>query len=230
MFTSAVIVAAGKGKRMYIDMNKQYVEIEGKPIIARTLQVFEECGMIDEIILVVNEQDIIYCKKNIIDVYGFDKVKTLACGGEERQNSVYNGLAQVSGGCEIVLIHDGARPFVSEKCIIDSINAAEKHGAACLAVPVKDTIKVSDEEGFVHETLDRSTLWSVQTPQTFKYEIIMQAHKKALDEGFRGTDDAVLVERMGIRSKLVMGSYDNIKITTQEDLLMAELIARKKEY
>ncbi|HHW47541.1 MAG TPA: 2-C-methyl-D-erythritol 4-phosphate cytidylyltransferase [Clostridiaceae bacterium] len=224
LFVSSVIVAAGKGTRMNMDINKQYLEICGIPVLARTLQVFEDCRFINEIVLVVNEYEILYCKQNIIDEYGFTKVKTLVAGGLERQDSVYNGLLEVDKSCDIVLIHDGARPFAGEKNIIDSIYAAYEFGASCVAVPVKDTVKRSDKDGFVVETLDRSALWLIQTPQTFKYGLILDAHKKALEDGFIGTDDASLVERLGHKPKLVMGGYDNIKITTREDIPVAEAI------
>lgn len=223
---SSIIVAAGKGSRMNMDINKQYVEIGGKPILARTIQIFEDCDQVDEIILVVNNKDIVYCKQNIIDVFNFRKVTAIVAGGEIRQASVYNGLLQLNEGCGIVLIHDGARPFVSGESIIDSIAIAGKYGSACVAVPVKDTIKSANDDCFVQATLDRSRLWSVQTPQTFAYDIIMEAHRSAVEAGFKGTDDAVLVERLGHRLKLVAGSYYNIKITTSEDLVLAEAIAR----
>jgi len=229
LFISAVIVAAGKGSRMKMDINKQYVEIGGVPVLARTIQVFEDCSMVDEIVVVVNEQDIFYCKEHIVDEFGFTKIKKLVSGGATRQNSVYNGILEVSERCDIVLIHDGARPFILEESIIESIYAAQEYGASCVAVPVKDTIKIADSEGFVERTLDRSLLWSIQTPQTFRLELIMQAHKKAAESGFIGTDDAVLVERLGHRLKLVMGSYDNIKITTREDLALAEAIISSRE-
>lgn len=225
LFASAVIVAAGRGTRMNMDINKQYIEIGGTPILARTLQVFQDCTLVSEIVLVINSQDIVYCKQNIIDVYGFDKVKALVSGGDDRQESVFNGLKEVSEECDIVLIHDGARPFVNEDILMTSIDTADELGAACVAVPVKDTIKSADEEGFIKETLDRSTIWSIQTPQTFKYKLALEAHKRADEDGFKGTDDAVLVERLGIKVKLVMGSYYNIKITTKEDLVIADAIA-----
>lgn len=224
LFISAVIVAAGKGTRMNMDINKQYLEICGVPVLARTLQVFEDCRFINEIVLVVNEYEILYCKQNIVDEFGFTKVRTMVAGGIERQDSVYNGLQEVDKSCDIVLIHDGARPFVNEKNIISSIHAAYEFDACCIAVPVKDTIKRSDKDDFVVETLDRSSLWLIQTPQAFKYELIMYAHKKALEDGFTGTDDASLVERLGHKPKLVMGGYDNIKITTREDISVAEAI------
>lgn len=193
--------------------------------MARTIQAFEDCDFINEIILVLNEQDILFCRSNIVEYYSFNKVKFLVAGGSERQYSVFNGLREVSSKCEVVLIHDGARPFIREECIINSIKSAWEYGASCAAVPVKDTIKSADANGFISETLERSTLWSIQTPQTFRYEIIMDAHRKALEDGFTGTDDAVLVERQNFKVKLVMGGYDNIKITTIEDLVMAEAIA-----
>jgi len=224
LFVCAVVVAAGKGTRMNMGINKQYLEICGKPVLARTLQVFEECRIINEVVLVVNENEILYCKQNIIEEFGFEKVKILVAGGLERQASVYNGLIEIDKRCDIVLIHDGARPFVNEKSITDSIYAAYEFGASCAAVPVKDTVKRSDKDDFVVETLDRNALWLIQTPQTFRYGLIMNAHRKALEDGFIGTDDAALVERLGHKPKLVMGGYDNIKITTREDIPVAEAI------
>ncbi len=225
----AVIVAAGRGTRMNTDINKQYIEIAEKPILARTVEVFESSRHISEIILVVNESDIMYCKQSIVDMCGAVKVKAIVSGGEERQNSVYNGLCEIDKACDVVVIHDGARPFVTHKIISDSIEAAGRYGASCVAVPVKDTIKAGDHEGFISSTLERSVLWSVQTPQSFRYRLIMDAHIKAEAEGFYGTDDAVLVERLGVRTRLIMGSYENIKITTQEDLVLGEAIARLRE-
>ncbi len=227
LYVSVVIVAAGKGTRMNMETNKQFIEIGGLPVLASTILKFENCCYVDEIILVVNDKDIIYCKSNIIDVYDIRKVKVITLGGPNRQDSVYNGLLEVEKSCDIVMIHDGARPFVKEDTIIENIAAACEYGAVCTAVPVKDTIKSSDEEGFVSDTLDRRFLWSVQTPQTFKYDIICKSHKKAKEEGYLGTDDAILAEKAGYKVKLVMGSYDNIKITTQEDLVIGEAIARR---
>lgn len=226
---SAVIVAAGRGTRMNMDMNKQYIKVSGIPVLARTIKVFEECSFVNDIILVVNAQDMIYCKQNIVSHYDFSKIRSLVNGGSERQESVFNGLKEIHQPCDIVMIHDGARPFVEEKYIMDSIDAACEFGAACVAVPVKDTVKVCDQEGFVKETPDRKTLWSIQTPQTFEYNLIMNAHRKAWEEGFLGTDDAVLIERSGHKMKIVTGDYSNIKITTKEDLALAEIIANQKD-
>lgn len=212
-----------------MDINKQYADVCGIPILARTLRVFQECDSVDSIVVVVNENDIIYCKQNIIVPYGIDKTAAIVAGGETRQRSVYNGLTAIDLPCDIIAIHDGARPFIVEDIIDRGISTAFSDGAACTAVPVKDTIKSADPEGLVVETLDRSILWSVQTPQTFRYDVIMQAHNKALENCFEGTDDAVLVERLGYRMKLVMGAYDNIKITTQEDLVFAEGILKARD-
>lgn len=223
---SVVITAAGKGTRMGMRLNKQYIDILGKPVLVRTIAAFESCDKIDEIIVTVNEADIDYCKSSIIGKYGFKKVKAIVAGADTRQRSVYNGLKHVSKNCEIVLIHDGARPFVDAICIEKCISEARLNGAVCAAVPVKDTIKQTDADGFVEKTVDRSNLWSIQTPQAFEYVLIMQAHESAERDGFTGTDDAMLAERLGRKVKLVMGSYYNIKITTREDLAIAEAICR----
>lgn len=222
---SVVIAAAGRGTRMNMEQNKQYVEVLGKPILARTIQAFEDCGMVDEMVLVANEAEIEYCRKNIAEQYGFQKIRAVTAGGATRQQSVYNGLRAVSGDCGIVLIHDGARPFIDWETIKACVEAAEEYGAAIAAVPVKDTIKRADGSGFVEGTQDRSSLWTVQTPQAFQYPLILEAHEKAEAEGFDGTDDAVLAERLGCRVKLVTSSYYNIKITTREDLVLAAAIA-----
>jgi 2-C-methyl-D-erythritol 4-phosphate cytidylyltransferase len=227
-FISAVIVAAGRGTRMNSDINKQYINICGVPVLARTIKAFQECSLVDEIIVVVNQDDIVYCKKYVIDLYKFNKVTQLVAGGDTRQQSVLNGLNSIHPNSEIVLIHDGARPFIKPEIIINSIASASDFGAACVAVPVKDTIKrsgVIEGQHFIAETIPRETLWLIQTPQTFRSPLIKEAHLKAASEGFEGTDDSVLVERLGIPVKIVMGNYDNIKITTNEDLIIGEAIA-----
>lgn len=228
-FVSAVIVAAGKGTRMNLDINKQYIKICNIPVLARTLKVFEECEAVNEVVLVVNEADISYCRQELAERYGFSKVKSIVPGGRERQQSVCNGLIKVDKHADIVIIHDGARPFLTESCITDSIKEAAEYGAACVAVPVKDTIKVVDNENYISSTPDRDKLWAIQTPQTFKYEVIMKAHEKARQDNYSGTDDAVMVEHAGGRVKLVLGSYLNIKITTQEDIIIAEAIVNQNK-
>lgn len=221
---SLVVVAAGKGTRMNMNINKQYINVGGIPILARTLNVFDALNCIDEIVLVVHCDDVLYCKEKIIGENNYKKIKSVVTGGETRQESVFNGLKEVSQNSDIVLIHDGARPFVDEDSVARCIEAAKQYGVATVAVPVKDTIKSADSEDFVHSTLDRSVLWSIQTPQAFRYDIIMDSHKQAQKDGFIGTDDTVLAERLGNKIKLVMGTYNNIKITTREDLIFAESI------
>ena len=193
-FVSAVVAAAGKGTRMNMDINKQYIKVCGIPVLARTLSVFEQCELIDEVVVVVNDNDIFFCKQNIVEAYDLKKVKLLVAGGAERQNSVYNGLLQLNKDTDVVIIHDGARPFINNKIIAECIQAALVHGVSTVAVPVKDTIKLSEDGDCVNKTLERGKLWAVQTPQAFKYDILMGAHKRAAQDGFTGTDDTVLAE------------------------------------
>ncbi len=224
----AVVPSAGKGERM--GQKKEFLLFGGKAILAHTLQPLENHSQISEIILVVDEKSVEKCKKEVVEKYGFKKVKEVIVGGKERQDSVYNGLKKVTKDCDIVLIHDGARPFLTEDLITRSIEGAEKHKAAVVAAPCIDTIKFAQKEkDMALETLDREYLWMAQTPQTFRYEIILKAYQKAEEENFRGTDDASLVERMGTPVKIVRGSYDNIKITTPQDLILAEAILAKRK-
>jgi 2-C-methyl-D-erythritol 4-phosphate cytidylyltransferase len=195
-------------------------------VLAHTLEVFEKSGFISEIIVVINKEEHKQFDECILTPYRFQKIKSVVDGGADRQESVYNGLKKVSSNAELVCVHDGARPFVTVDIIKESVSAAGISGAACAGVPVKDTIKQADKRGVVEKTLDRRLLWAVQTPQAFKKEILINAHEKALSDGFRGTDDCVLVERLGHTVQMVMGSYSNIKITTPEDLVFAEAIAK----
>lgn len=212
-----VIVAAGSGSRMKRDINKQFIKLDGKEIIAYTIEKFYKSEDIDDIVIVIKENEEKYFIENIINKYGFDNIK-LAYGGKERQDSVYNGIKKLNSNCEIVLIHDGARPFVNEDIIKNSIKEAKENNAVVVGVPVKDTIKVVDSDGNIVDTPNRSLLWSVQTPQSFKYEIITKAYEYAYSNDYYGTDDAMLVEHIGYNVKMIEGSYDNIKITTEEDL------------
>jgi 2-C-methyl-D-erythritol 4-phosphate cytidylyltransferase len=212
-----VIVAAGSGSRMKRDINKQFIKIDGKEIIAYTIEKFYKSEDIGDIVIVIKENEEKYFIENIINKYGFDNIK-LAYGGKERQDSVYNGIKKLNRNCEIVLIHDGARPFVNEDIIKNSIEEAKENNAVVVGVPVKDTIKVVDSDGNIVDTPNRSLLWSVQTPQSFKYEIITKAYEYAYSNDYYGTDDAMLVEHIGYNVKMIEGSYDNIKITTEEDL------------
>ena len=212
-----VIVAAGSGSRMKRDINKQFIKLDGKEIIAYTIEKFYKSEDIGDIVIVIKENEEKYFIENIINKYGFDNIK-LAYGGKERQDSVYNGIKKLNSNCEIVLIHDGARPFVNEYIIKNSIKEAKENNAVVVGVPVKDTIKVVDSDGNIVDTPNRSLLWSVQTPQSFKYEIITKAYEYAYSNDYYGTDDAMLVEHIGYNVKMIQGSYDNIKITTEEDL------------
>ena len=221
MAYQVVIPAAGQGKRMKMGKNKQFIEIQSKPVIIHTLEVFEHDPWCEGIVIVVNDKEHEEFHK-LIEQYNISKVASVVTGGLERQNSVYNGL-KVINDTEIVLIHDGARPFIKRSMIHKLVNGAQKSGAAIVAVPVKDTIKrVSALE--VTETVERSSLWAVQTPQAFRISVVLNAHELAEDTGFHGTDDASLVEHLGETVTVIEGDYQNIKLTTPDDLLFAEAI------
>lgn len=221
---SAIILAGGKGKRMGQGINKQYIEINGRPILYHTIKKFKECNSIDEIILVLPEDEIEYCKANVLDKYSL-QVDKIVSGGKERQDSVFNGLRAIENG-EIVLIHDGARPFVSEEIINNGIEFCRKYGSSAPGVTPKDTIKIKNSEGFSVNTPSRDTLVAIQTPQIFNYNIIYECHKKVAQERKIVTDDTMVVELYGHKVFLYEGSYTNIKITTPEDLVLAEKLAR----
>jgi 2-C-methyl-D-erythritol 4-phosphate cytidylyltransferase len=227
MKTVAIIPAGGSGKRMQGRLSKQYLFVGGKPILVHTLSVFQRSPDIDKIILVVLEEDIRMVRQMIVDSGGISKVRHVLAGGEQRQDSVRNGLAVIGSDVEIVLIHDAVRPFVSDDLIHEAVREAKKHGAVTAGMPVKDTIKRVDRNGEVLETLDRQVLWMTQTPQAFKRYLIQEAYQKADADQFYGTDDASLVERMGFRVTMIAASYANIKITTPEDLLMAEFLIKR---
>lgn len=220
----ALIPAAGMGKRMGASINKQYLELGGLPVVARTISVFEKSPLIDAIYLVIPADEIPYCREHVVEACGFKKVVAIVPGGRERQNSVLNGLNAMRASVkdtDIVLIHDGVRPMVTEEMLSESIKIAGIRGGALVAVPAKDTIK-SVHDGIVVETPERGSLWQAQTPQSFRFGIIHAAHLTAEVEGFMGTDDASLVERTGGEVCIVPGDYRNIKITTPEDLILAE--------
>ncbi|MGG0848259.1 2-C-methyl-D-erythritol 4-phosphate cytidylyltransferase [Peribacillus simplex] len=226
MFYEVVIPAAGQGKRMKAGKNKLFIELSGIPIIVYTLRVFEEDPDCRGIILSINPAEKDYFSQ-LIATYGLKKVKKLVLGGKERQQSVYNGLQHA--GEEIILVHDGARPFINPGQIRELTTAASLHGGAVIAVPVKDTIKkVTDKK--VLETVERSSLWAVQTPQAFRVSILKRAYEQAEAEAFLGTDDASLLERINEQVVIIEGNYDNIKITTQEDLYFAEAILHKQQH
>ncbi|WP_057915194.1 2-C-methyl-D-erythritol 4-phosphate cytidylyltransferase [Peribacillus muralis] len=225
MFYDVVIPAAGQGKRMKAGKNKLFIELSGIPIIVYTLRVFEEDPDCRQIILSINPAEKDYFNQ-MIAMYEFKKVKKLVIGGKERQQSVYNGLQHA--GEEIVLVHDGARPFIDQKQIGELTLAASLHGGSVIAVPVKDTIKKATDNKIL-ETVERSSLWAVQTPQAFRLSILKRAHEQADAEAFLGTDDASLLERINEQVVIIEGNYDNIKITTQEDLYFAEAILHKQK-
>ena len=223
----ALVPAAGMGKRMGAQINKQYLLLAGKPIVAHTLQVLEDAPYIDDIYVIVPEAEIPYCREHVVERYGFTKVLGIVAGGPERQHSVMNGLLALTGtdDDDVILIHDGVRPFISLSILEKSVETARKRDGALVAVPVKDTVKIV-VGGVVRETPVRETLWLAQTPQAFRYSIIMAAHQIAAAERYLGTDDASLVEWMGKDVHIVLGDYRNIKITTPEDLVMAEAFLR----
>lgn len=224
MFYEVVIPAAGQGKRMKAGKNKLFIELAGKPIILHTLQVFENDPDCKGIILSINLAEEEWFQ-SLIREYGLTKIKKLVPGGEERQQSVFNGIKHVEEN-SIVLVHDGARPFIGQTLIRQLARAAFRHGGAIVAVPVKDTIKKAKDSTVV-ETVERSSLWAVQTPQAFRVSTLIKAHKIAERQNFLGTDDASLLERIGEAVKIIEGNYDNIKITTPEDLYFAEAILHK---
>jgi 2-C-methyl-D-erythritol 4-phosphate cytidylyltransferase len=225
-YNSVIIPAAGRGKRMGSKVSKQYLEIGDKPIIVHTIEKFVQSEDINEIIVVTAQEELDFFKNQIISKYNLNKNLKIVAGGKERQESVYNGLKSISHKTDIVLIHDGARPFVSIDEIEKSIQGARRYGACVIGVKVKDTIKVCNDEGYIESTPKRERLWAVQTPQSFQTSIIMNAHKKAEEENFLGTDDASLVERIGYRIKMIEGKYQNIKITTADDLTIGEAILK----
>ena len=226
MKTVAIIPAGGVGKRMGTEIPKQYLLLSGIPILAHTLKAFQGSPVIDEIVLIVPEADMTEVRQSIVEKYGLSKVGLILPGGAERQDSVRNGLQQVSDEHEIIVIHDAVRPFVSANLICRAVAAAREFGAITVGVPVKDTVKKVTAEGWVKKTVAREGLWLAQTPQVFRRPIILAAYKKAAADGFYGTDDACLVERMGIPVRMIPGENDNIKLTTAEDLLLGERIIR----
>lgn len=224
---TAIVLAAGSGSRMKSKTKKQFMEIKGKPVIWYSLFEFEK-SRVDEIILVTGKEDIDYCKKEIVEKYNLKKIKNVVAGGSERYESVYNGLKEVTGN--IVLIHDGARPLINNEIIERSIEGTIKSDACVVGVPVKDTIKRANKEGYIIDTPNRSELWITQTPQSFKTDLVKMAYKKMKEELEKGnttlniTDDAMVEEEFTTNQvRFVQGDYKNIKVTTPEDIDIAEL-------
>ncbi|MBI5606341.1 MAG: 2-C-methyl-D-erythritol 4-phosphate cytidylyltransferase [Deltaproteobacteria bacterium] len=228
MKTIALITAAGKGQRMESSIPKQYLSLGGKPILAQTLQVFEECPAVDGIYVIVPQDQLDRVQKDIVEKYQFNKVLKLVRGGKMRQQSVWNGLRAIRSECSIVVVHDGVRPLIACRLIEKSIEEAQKHGAAVVGVPARDTVK-RITKGKKVQTLPREEIWLAQTPQSFQFPLLMKAFQKAQQEDIWGTDDSFLVERLGHPITMVEGDYSNIKITTPEDLSMAENFLREKK-
>jgi 2-C-methyl-D-erythritol 4-phosphate cytidylyltransferase len=228
--TAAIIAAAGSGRRFGGEVKKQFQLLCGKPILSYSIESFQKSRLVAEIILVVPEDSVSYCHEEIVDKFGFKKVTKIISGGEERQNSVEIGFNSISDKTDIVVVHDGVRPFITVKTIEEVIKEAIKSGGAIAAIPVKDTVKKSSTENYIERTIPRDSLWLAQTPQAFRYDVLKRAIERAKEDGFIGTDESSLVERVDIRVKLVKGSEFNIKITTEEDLLFGELILKEGIY
>ncbi len=226
---AAIVLAAGSGKRMNSQVHKQYLIIQDRPVLYYSLKEFQDSA-VDEIVLVVGKGEEEFCRREIVDKYGISKVKAIVEGGKERYHSVFEGLKQTSDA-DYVLIHDGARPFVNQDIIRRCMQEVQKYQVCVVGMPVKDTIKIADEEGYAKQTPDRKNVWMIQTPQTFSYALIYEAYEEMLKtEDAAITDDAMVLERTkGKKSKLIEGSYRNIKITTPEDLLIANVYLQHPE-
>lgn len=237
---TAIVLAAGRGKRMGVSKSKMYLEIRDRPVLYYSLNVLEESGVIDDVILVVGKGQIPYCRQEIVEKYGFRKIRAVVEGGAERYHSVWEGLRLLEKGDRrggYVFIHDGARPFISEEILERVYREVCKSRACVVGMPVKDTIKIADENGCIHMTPNRSLVWQIQTPQAFAEELIIPAYrevigkeKELLEQGVQITDDAMVVENVcGCPIRLVEGSYENIKITTPEDLEIARIFSGERE-
>ena len=235
MKSVAVILAAGSGSRMKTDVKKQFMEIGGKPLVYYSIKAFEESA-VDDIVLVVSRGDVDYAKKEIVEKYKFDKVTAVVEGGLARYHSVRLGLMAAANDCDYAFIHDGARPFVNREIIMRAMSAVREFKACVVGMPAKDTIKIADEKGFAASTPDRNLMWVIQTPQAFSYQMILDLYKRLdreegdlMAKGINITDDAMVVEYYtDTKVKLVEGSYDNIKITTPEDVAVAEAILNRR--
>ncbi len=223
---AAIVPAAGSGTRMRMNTKKQFFALAGTPLVGYALKTMEASPAVQDIVIVVSPGEEGYCRGAVIEKLGLNKITAIVPGGKERQGSVYNGLLALSPDTDIVIVHDGVRPFFSLDILDKVIAAAQTHGAATCAMPAKDTVKLANEDNFVTGTLPRNRTWLAQTPQAFCYSLIMEAHRRARDEGLLATDDTALVEFLGRRVKIVTGSYENIKITTPEDLDMAMAIIK----
>lgn len=225
---TAIVLAAGMGKRMNSSVPKQYLMLAGRPVLYYALKAFEESDVTD-IILVVGEGEVSYCREEIVEKYALRKISAVIEGGKERYYSVYEGL-KAAKGADYVLIHDGARPLVTGEIIRRAIQTVLQEQACVVGMPVKDTIKIIGEDGRAEATPDRSRLWQIQTPQVFSYDMIFDAYERVIGQGdIAVTDDAMVLEHVtGRKVKVIEGSYENIKITTPEDLLIAETYLKRR--
>lgn len=223
---SAIIPSAGAGTRMNAGISKQFLPLGGKPVLCHTLSVFDRHPAITEIVLVVSKEDKAQAEEMVFRKHTFRKVSPLVQGGVDRRGSVYRGLMAVSSGTDYVLVHDGCRPFVTPEMISQSLESAVKFGGAVVAVPLRDTLKRGDEN-LIKETISRAGLWRAQTPQAFRFSLLLKAYEKAIKSGVEATDDSLLVERLGEDVAIVPGSELNIKITVPEDMVLAELILQR---
>lgn len=221
-----VVAAAGKGSRMGSSTNKQYMLLKGRPVLSYSLDFFEGLGAVSQIVVVCAPAEVEYCNNEIVKRFGFSKVKAVVPGGRERQDSVWAGLQQLGDDTDLVAVHDGARPLLSLEMLTRLLTEAKEWGAAIPGTPSKDTVKLGDRDGFVRQTLDRTAVYAIQTPQVFNYSELVIAYRAAREEQFLGTDDASLFERYIGRVKIVPGDYNNIKITTPADMIVAEALLR----
>jgi 2-C-methyl-D-erythritol 4-phosphate cytidylyltransferase len=223
---SAVIVAAGRGVRMQSDTRKQYLKVAGRPMLLHTLLKFDACPLIDQICLVVPEDDLDFCRRRLFSGVQTKKPVKFVAGGRHRQQSVYNGLKSLDHKNGLVAIHDGVRPLIDPLLIKACIQAAATSGACAPGIPADDTIMRVSVAGTIAGTVERKGLWLIQTPQVFRYAIIIEAHDRALHDDYVGTDDATLVERLGLPVTIISGSKSNLKVTTAEDLTMAAALLK----
>lgn len=228
MTASAIITAGGRGVRFGSGAPKQFASLGGKPLLAHSVETFSSLDIISEIVLVAPDDWVPYVEKEIAGIPG-SRVSRVVPGGAERQHSVENGFNALSGEPDVVVIHDGVRPFASASLIEEVIREAYGHGAALAALPAGDTVKKAGETGLVESTIPRDTLWLAQTPQAFRYGVLREAFEKAREDGFHATDEALLAERIGAHVKLVKGSPHNIKITTREDLALGEFLLKLRD-
>jgi 2-C-methyl-D-erythritol 4-phosphate cytidylyltransferase len=225
---AAIIPAAGEGRRMGGTIPKQFLQIGGREILARTLEVFETCVAIDDVWVVVADEQCTSCQSTIVERYGFRKIRGVIAGGTTRQESVWRGLQQVTDAVTLVVVHDGVRPLVTELLLQQTLEHASRYGAAIAAVPLKDTLKRVSAAGTVEATVARERLWRVQTPQAFRHALLHRAFQHAWQQGLQATDEAGLIEALGYPVQIVPSYEHNIKITTPDDLIFCEMFLRER--